>query len=224
VSAPPSGGRSGVRRAEVVSSIVVVVLVALGVVALWPRSQAAPPADPTTATAPATDRGAVPVSDAELAPARAAAGLPACPAPSGKAAGGSLAGVTVPCLGAAGSVDLGAALAGKPALLNVWGSWCEPCRTELPVLAAYAARPGAVPVYGIDSRDDPRAALGLLTDLGVRLPMVSDPDGALRTALDVPPALPISYLVASDGTATRVDPPVPFASPDQVAAAVAGLR
>jgi hypothetical protein len=79
-------------------------------------------------------------------------------------------------------------------------------------------------VYGIDSRDDPRAALALLADLGVRLPMVTDPDGALRDALDVPPALPISYLVASDGSVTRVDPPTPFGSADQVAAAVAGLR
>ena len=211
------------RRAEIVSSIVVVVLVVVGVVALWPRAQPSR-SDPATAAAPATDRGAVTVSDGELAPARAAAGLPACPAPSGAPAGGPLAGVTVPCLGAAGTVDLGAALAGRPALLNVWGSWCEPCRTELPVLAEYAARPGAVPVYGIDSRDDPRSALALLTDLGVRLPMVSDPDGALRAALDVPPALPISYLVAADGTVTRVDPPTPFGSPDQVAAAVAGLR
>jgi thiol-disulfide isomerase/thioredoxin len=212
-----------VRRAEVVSSIVVVALVALGVFALWP-GEAPVRSDPGTTAAPATDRGAVVVPDDELAPARAAAALPPCPAPSGAPASGPLAGVTVPCLGAAGSVDLGAALAGRPALLNVWGSWCEPCRTELPVLAEYAARPDAVPVYGIDSRDDPRSALALLADLGVRLPMVTDPDGALRNALDVPPALPISYLVAADGAATRVDPPTPFGSADQVAAAVAGLR
>jgi thiol-disulfide isomerase/thioredoxin len=215
--------RSGTRRAEIVSSVVVVVLVALGVVALWPRD-APTRSDPAAAAAPATERGAVVVPDDQLAPARAAAALPACPPASGRPASGPLAGVAVPCLGAPGSVDVGAALAGRPALLNVWGSWCEPCRAELPVLAEYAARPGAVPVYGIDSRDDPRDALALLADLGVRLPMVSDPDGALREALDVPPALPISYLVAADGTVTRVDPPTPFRSADQVAAAVAGLR
>jgi thiol-disulfide isomerase/thioredoxin len=218
-----SGPRPGVRRAEVVSSIVVVALVALGVFALWPR-EAPSRSDPSTSSAPATERGSVVVPDDQLAPARATAGLAPCPAPSGAPAGGPLAGVTVPCLGAPGSLDLGAALAGRPALLNFWGSWCEPCRAELPVLAEYAARPGAVAVYGVDSRDDPRSALDLLSTLGVRLPVVTDPDGAVRDALNVPPALPISYLVASDGTVTRVDPPTPFASADQVAAAVAGLR
>jgi thiol-disulfide isomerase/thioredoxin len=213
--------RQGVRRAEIVSTAVVVVLVALGVWALWPR---AAPTDRTTSDpAAAAAREAVVVPDAELAPARAAAGLPACPAPTGATAAGPLAGIAAPCLGQPGTVDLGGALAGRPALLNVWASWCAPCRTELPVLAEYAARPDAVAVVGVDVRDDPRAALALLDELDVRLPMLSDSDG-LRAALDVPPVLPISYLVAADGSVTMVDPPTPFTSADQVAAAVAGLR
>ena len=215
MTAPRRTSRTGATRAEMLSTAVVAVLVVLGVVALWPRSPQ--PAPPPATTAPAA-------TDADLAPLRAAAGLASCPTPAGGSAAGPLVGVTVPCLGAPGTVDLGAALAGRPALLNVWASWCQPCRSELPALAAYAARPGAVLVLGVDVRDDPRSALALLRELGVTLPSVSDPDDALRSALSLPPALPVSYVVRADGTVVRVDPPTPFGSPDEVAAAVARLR
>lgn len=207
--------RTGPTRAEMISTAVVAVLVVLGLVALWPRASA--PVEPAPEAAPV-------VSDADLAPLRTAAALAPCPQPVGDPAAGPLAGVTVPCLGAPGSVDVGAAFVNRPALLNVWASWCVPCREELPALAEYAARPGAVPVLGVDVRDDPRSALALLRELGVTIPSVTDPDGVLRAALAVPPALPVSYVLRADGTVVRVDPPTPFRSADEVAAAVERLR
>ncbi|WP_300015163.1 TlpA disulfide reductase family protein [Pseudonocardia sp.] len=215
MSGHPQAARTGAGRAEIVSTVLVLLLVGLAVFALWPRG--ADQADPT-----ATQRVAVPVGDAELAPLRAAAGLPPCPTGAG-GPGGPLDGVTVGCLGAAGEVDLGAVTAGGPMLINLWASWCAPCVEELPVLAEYAARPGAVPVLLIDLDDDPRAALRLLDDLDIALPSAVDQGNAVRLALDVPPSLPYTYVVDGGGRPTRVDPPVPFRTADAVAAAVAEL-
>ena len=87
------------------------------------------------------------------------------------------------CLGGTGQVVL-ADLRG-PALVNLWASWCEPCRTELPALRHYATRAaGRVAVIGVVTRDRSRdAAQSVISDLGLTFPMVADPDGALELPL-----------------------------------------
>ncbi|MET7999269.1 TlpA disulfide reductase family protein [Amycolatopsis sp. NPDC005232] len=164
-----------------------------------------------------------PAATGDLAGVRAKAALQACPPPSPGPAVGELSGIQADCLGDGSRVDVGKVLAGGPTLVNVWASWCLACRTELPVLQAYAAEPGAVRVIGVQVASPAADGLGLLHDIGVHLPSVYDGDGQtgpIRTALKVPSTLPASYLVTPDGQVRFISSPRTFDSTDQVRAAV----
>ena len=56
-------------------------------------------------------------------------------------------------------------LNGQVSIVNVWASWCVPCRVEMPLLNELAAR-DEVAIFGINYKDSPEAALGFLTELG----------------------------------------------------------
>lgn len=194
--------------------MVAALLVFAFVVALWPR------ADPTSAiSAGAVQPAGAPAS---LDALRSRAALQPCPDATSSAipVRSVLSGIELPCLGQPGVVDLGAALAGRPALLNLWGPLCQPCAQELPALAAYAAGTDAVPVLGVEVQRLPEGALEMLTALNVHYPSVSDPDGRLRAALGAPPVLPLSFVVSADGRVSQVNPPEVLRSPEQVRAVV----
>ncbi len=56
-------------------------------------------------------------------------------------------------------------LAGKVWVLNVWASWCVPCREEHPLLVEFA-RQRAVPLYGLNYKDKPTDAIAWLGRYG----------------------------------------------------------
>ncbi len=148
---------------------------------------------------------------------------PECPEPAPGATGyGPLAGVTLPCLGAGhqGEIDVAAALAGKPAVVNVWSWNCAPCREELPVLEEWAAANPDVRVVGVQAATSEARGAALLEDLGVKN-FVSYQDGfdAVGPALELPRVVPITVVLRADGTVAKVLPKA-FASVDEFDAAV----
>ncbi len=191
---------NGVRWA-----IAAVILMIAGVVAIWPRSEPAPTPEEITQSTP------------DLTQARAKAALPACAKMQEGPA--DLRGITAECLADGKGVDIAATLE-APALVNVWATWCTPCKTELPVLAEYARQPDAIKVVLLGVESKPADALELLTALNVRLPSLLDEDGVATKKLSRV-GLPASYLVKADGSVTLVEYPRLFRSVDEVRQAVA---
>lgn len=102
------------------------------------------------------------------------------------------------CLTPGPAVDL-AALRGRPVLINLWATWCGPCREEMPLLQTNSERHAdRVQFLGVDSRDSAAQAGPFLAKVGVTYPNVVDPDGDLLAHLRVP-GLPVTLLLDADG-------------------------
>jgi len=71
-----------------------------------------------------------------------------------------------------------AGLRGKPALINFWASWCDPCRKEAPELERFErSLHGAARLVGVDYTDQAGAARGFIHRYGWTFPVLSDPNG-----------------------------------------------
>lgn len=106
--------------------------------------------------------------------------------------------------------ELTTAHPGKVVVINVWGSWCAPCRAEAPELQqAHEESADRAVFIGIDTRDpDPAPARAFVRSFGISYPSIHDPDG--RTLLEfsgeLPPSgIPSTLVIDAEGrVAARV--------------------
>jgi thiol-disulfide isomerase/thioredoxin len=91
---------------------------------------------------------------------------------------------------------------GKPLLLNIWATWCAPCKAEMPTLDALAKlEQGRMNVIAVSQDLEGRApVVAFFTETGVKnLEPYTDGDNALLTAFNNAIALPTTILYDSDG-------------------------
>ncbi|HEU0300037.1 MAG TPA: TlpA disulfide reductase family protein [Longimicrobium sp.] len=93
-------------------------------------------------------------------------------------------------------------LRGRPVLLNVWATWCHPCRQEIPALEqlhrTYAPRGLQVIGVSIDQGDQEQGIREFLQEFGASYPIWLDPDGEIQAAYSTM-GVPNTFLIGPDG-------------------------
>ena len=131
--------------------------------------------------------------------------LDPCPAATEPRSGGGdrLPDVRLACLGSDAKVSM-RALGGTPYVVNLWASWCLPCREEMPEFQkVYTDLKGRVGFLGVDTKDFERPAREAIQRAGVSYPSVFDPDERIKRAVNTR-SLPATILLRADGTIANV--------------------
>jgi thiol-disulfide isomerase/thioredoxin len=101
------------------------------------------------------------------------------------------------CLDGKSTVDVGQIKG--PALVNVWGSWCGPCKDEMPIFVDfYGKYKEKVSLIGISVEEsDPANARDFVKLYGMSWPNLNDADGTTRASLGM--GVPITLFIDAQG-------------------------
>lgn len=115
--------------------------------------------------------------------------------------GERLPGLSLPCLTGGSATNI-SELGGRPVVVNLWATWCAPCREEMPVLQeAYERYAGDVSFVGVNTSDNREGAGEFVQDIGVTYPQLVDVDGHLIDHLGIP-GLPVTVVLDQRGLVT----------------------
>ncbi len=88
---------------------------------------------------------------------------------------------------------------GRPTVVNVWASWCIPCRSETPLLVeAHAVYGERIDFIGVDVQDSQDEATRFIEDFGVPYENLFDPGATFRQEYGGA-GVPVTYFFTADG-------------------------
>ncbi|MEZ5175654.1 MAG: TlpA disulfide reductase family protein [Acidimicrobiia bacterium] len=96
------------------------------------------------------------------------------------------------------SLDEHLANDGRPIFMNLWASWCFPCREEMPEIDEASRRHPEVAFIGVAVQDTTAEATAFLTEVPVSYTIGFDEQGTVDGEYR-PLGLPASYLISSEG-------------------------